>query len=330
MPVDHDAATELIESRLQDYTFLGFESLTPLLKHLLQQSSDFHSKALKLPVIHKHLLTELNTFHGMVEEHWAKLHNSLSRHAQLMAHICLFMEVLSSQLIRDYSDEPEDADTTVGTHTKLIQQHRESARDGDGSHSDQSYQDFVVTPIEELLLDREHVEHRLMVAETCKKPKGDAPATAHYFIKRCDWPSLASILARDRELSFATLEAGNQSSIMLGIFPKDDAIKAVQGISDIRDKYFTDLASPTNFTLSKYAKKQSPPSSADQTSATGSRTVGKYLKPDKSAWASARSIADSIKGHLGDVRSRVHQSGAQPTTREEEKPLLFSGSKKDE
>lgn len=335
MPVDHNDAAELTESRLQGYTFLRFESLTSLFKHLVQQSSEFHSQALKLPVIQEHLTAELNTFHDIVQEHWGKVHTSLARHAQLIAHMCLFMEVLSSQLIRDHSSAPaeeedEDADAVFGTRINLIMEHRESEHDGSGEHSDQSYQDCVVAPIEELMLDQEHVEHRLIVAaETCKESKGNAPGTVHYFIKQCDWPNLAKILVRDRGLAFAILEAGKQSSTMLGFFPKDDALKVVQGISNIRDKYFTDLSGPTDSTLSKHAKKQSPPSSADQTSATEPRTVGKYLKPDKSAWASARSIADSIKGHLGDVRSRVHQSDAHPTAEEEAEPLLVTRSKKD-
>lgn len=336
MPVDHDVATELIESRLQDYTMLGFESLTPLLKQLLQQSSEFHSQALKLPVIHKHLMRELNTFHHIVEEHWGKVHNSLARHAQLIAHMLMFMAVLSSALVRDYCralarEEAEDGEYVAESHVKLIKQHRESGRDSNSEDSEQSYQDLVVAPVEELMLDHEHVENRFMAAaETCNMPKGSIPGTVHYFIKRCDWPGLANTLVRDRELALAILDAGKQSSTMLGLFPKDDAIKVVQGISDIRDKYFTDLSSPTDFTLSKHAKKQSPPSSSDQTSASETRTVGQYLKPDRSAWASARSIADSIKGHLGDVRSRVRQGGAQTTTGEEAKPLLVTGSKKEE
>lgn len=180
------------------------------------------------------------------------------------------------------------------------------------------------------MLDLEHAENRFMAAaETCK-PRGDTPGTIHYFIKRCDWPSLANILVKDRELGFAIIEAGKQSPTMLGLFPKEDAVKVVQAIGDIKDKYFADLSSPTDFTLSKHAKKQSPPSSSDQSSATQPGTLGKYLKPDRSAWARARSIADSIKGHLGDVRSRVRQGGAQTTTGEETKPLLVTESKKEE
>lgn len=142
----------------------------------MQQSSELHSKALKLPIIQEHLLVELNTFHDIVEEHWGKVHNSLARHAQLIAHMCLFMEVLSSQLIRDYSrapaqEEAEDADTVFGTRIDLIKQHRESGHDSSSENSDQSYQDFVVALIEELMLDQEHVEHRLIVAaETCTEP----------------------------------------------------------------------------------------------------------------------------------------------------------------
>lgn len=335
MPVDHDVATELIESRLQDYTMLGFESLTPLLKQLLQQSSEFHSQALKLPVIQKHLMRELNNFHHIVEEHWAKVHNSFARHAQLITHMLMFMAALSSALIHEYcrapaQEEHGDAEYVAEKFVKLIKQHREFGRDSDGEDSEQTYQHLVDSPIEELMLDLEHAENRFMAAAEIKKPRGSTPGTIHYFIKRCDWPSLAKMLVRDRELALAILDAGKQSPTMLGFFPKDDAIKVVQGISDIRDNYFTDLSSPTDFSLSKHAKKQSHPSSSDQTPASETRTVGQYLKPDRSAWASARSIADSIKGHLGDVRSRVRQGGAQTTTGEEADPLLVTGSKKEE
>lgn len=106
MPVDHDAATELIEPRLQDYTMLGFESLTPLFKQLLQLTSEFHSQALKLPIIHKHLMRELNTLHEIVEEHWGKVHSSFARHAQLIAHMLMFIAALSSALIHDYCRAP--------------------------------------------------------------------------------------------------------------------------------------------------------------------------------------------------------------------------------
>lgn len=335
MPVDHDVATELIESRLQDYTMLGFEPLTPLLKQLLQQSSEFHSQALKLPVIHKHLMRELNNFHHIVEEHWAKVHNSFARHAQLITHMLMFMAALSSALIHEYcrapaQEEHGDAEYVAEKFVKLIKQHRESGRDSDGEDSEQSYQHLVGSPIEELMLDLEHAENRFMTAaETCN-PRSSTPGTIHYFISRCNWPSLANILVKDRELVFAIIEARKQSPTMLGLFPKEDAVKVVQGISDIRDEYFTDLSSPTDFTLSKHAKKQSPPSSSNQSSATQPGTVGQYLKPDRSAWASARSIAGSIKGHLGDVRSRVRQGGAQTTTGEEADPLLVTGLKKEE
>ncbi|KAK7707946.1 hypothetical protein SLS64_006768 [Diaporthe eres] len=100
------------------------------------------------------------------------------------------------------------------------------------------------------------------------------------------------------------------------------------GISDIMVKYFADLSSPTDFTLSKYAKKQSSPST-DQTLAAEPKTIGKYSKLERAtAWASARSIADSIKGHLGEVRSRAHQAGSKADTVEEKSPLLVAGSKK--
>lgn len=332
MPLDHDAATELIESRIQNYALVSFAPTTPLLKFLIGQCSSFHSGALKLPQVRRKLMKQLDNFHALVMEHWGDINGNLEDYAQLTANMTIFLMILASQLANDYSGTPSssDADDTPWEHNRveLIRQHRDSGSESDSESSDEElYQDTVVKPVEELMLDLEHVENRLIAAAEAREEPG-SPVSIHHYIEQCDWPSVANSLVRDRELTLAILKADKELSTRPKSFDGDSATKVLQGIGDIRVKYFADLSSPTDFTLSKYAQKQSTPST-EKTLPAQPKTIGKHLKLAKTtAWTSARSIVDAIKGHFGEVRSRADQAGSQPNTVEEKSPLLVTDTKK--
>lgn len=329
MPVDHDAATGVIESRIQDYGLVSLAPTTPLLKFLIGQCSSLHSETLKLPHIRRKLMSQLDNFHTLVMEHWGDINGNLEDYAQLTAHMSLFLITLASQLANDYSGTPSSSGTENAAwehrRVELIRKHRDPGSESDSESSEEGlYQDTVVSPVEELMLDLGHVEDRLIVAAEESK----SPSSIHDYIEQCDWSSVANALVRDRELALSILKAEKELSTRPESFCGDAGTKVLQGISDIKVKYFADLSSPTDFTLSKYAKKRSPPST-DQSLAAEPKTIGKHLKLEKAtAWASARSIADSIKGHFGEVRSRAHQAGSEPSTVEEKSPLLVAGSKK--
>lgn len=332
MPVDHDAATGVIESRIQDYGLVSLAPTTPLLKYLIGQCSSFHSEALKLPHIRRKLMAQLDNFHELIMEHWGEIYGNLEDYAQLTAHMSLFLMTLASQLASEYSGTPSSSGAENATweqrRVELIRQHRDSGSESDSEDSEEGlYQDTVVSPVEELMLDLEHVENRLVAAaEAPAEPR--SPVSIHQYIEQCDWPSVAKSLVRDRELTLSILKADKELSTRPESFGGDAGTKVLQGISDIEVKYFADLSSPTDFTLSKYAKRRSPPST-EQTLTVEPKTIGKHLKLEKTtAWASARSIAVSIKGHFGEVRSRAHQAGSQPNSVEEKSPLLVTDSKK--
>lgn len=111
MPVDHDAAIGVIESRIQGYGLVSLAPTAPLLKFLIGRCSSLHSEAIKLPHIRRKLMAQLDNFHALVMEHWGDIYGNLEDYAQLTAHMSLFLMTLASQLANDYSGPPSSLRT---------------------------------------------------------------------------------------------------------------------------------------------------------------------------------------------------------------------------
>ena len=170
--------------------------------------------------------------------------------AYLVQNMLMFQLFLRSKLLEDYAKEPHTVDSYILTKAERVskQDNRSLAVPGakDDSDSDKRYQDYIVFPLEELMLNRDHVENKLRAAFA---RQGQPGSNIQPLINRCDWESLAAALTNNRELA---------AKLLQGPTPIIDSYERIlQGINQVQAKYFTGLTSPSTFTISIHAKEMS-------------------------------------------------------------------------
>lgn len=130
------------------------------------------------------------------------------------------------------------------------------------------YQDVVVLPLQEIALDRSHVEDRILLSRwdtkrACEQQlemmeRRQPPLQVHgrggfvkRLIQRCEWQSLARMLINDRALARA-LDPECFASI--GGFETARVLQTIQrAIDNIEMDYFLLLSSPTDFFIGWWA-----------------------------------------------------------------------------
>lgn len=206
---------------------------------------------------------------------------------------------------------------------------------------EQMYYAFFTWPLEEMMLDQDHVQETLVTA-AAEPQSPERARDIQCSIARCDWPSLARALVKDRELAIALFD---EEPIDPEYYNANTRKKVLRGIEKVREKYFEDLSDPVNFTISKYAMGLSPVQpSADEnlefTSVDEKKTVvistreasESATRAGQQSKTTARDLIHTLLGGLGSgglgrgLRSRLHISspGGSGGGREEKSPLVNS------
>ncbi|KAJ2997763.1 hypothetical protein NUW58_g549 [Xylaria curta] len=171
------------DDRVRSLRVLLIEPLTPLLRR------EIHI-AIKLPS--KPPSKEIDVVLDQITEHWTEIYGTPNARACLVEQLALFQQFLTNDLLKDYAAQPYQPTQWVSLQAELVQQHSIKAG-SDESYDDTEYQARIVVPLEELILNQEHVERRVRYAES--------GGYIQHLINQRDWINLATALKDDRDLA---------------------------------------------------------------------------------------------------------------------------------
>jgi len=221
-------------TRIFHFGYLLQLNPTPLLLEELHRAIILHLNAYDSADVNP-LIPDLNTSHSRIEEHWARLYSDMLTRASLQWDMDMFEQFLSSKLLEDYSNQPFKV---LGRMLKLAEC---------TTKQDKEYQDHVVLPLEESMLDREYVENKLRAVAARKGRPGN---DIQQLIDACDWPRLAEALTNDRDI---ILRLARRSACS-----KETSKRILAGIDRVQNKHFASLSSSSEFTLAPAGHQPSP------------------------------------------------------------------------
>ncbi|KAG6368517.1 hypothetical protein INS49_002727 [Diaporthe citri] len=251
--------------------------------------------------------------------------------ALLTQQISFFQRFLTDRLLEVYTGKPYQVDQWHSTELRIFRQ-----RDDLG----QMYHDFFTWPLEEMMLDQDHVQETLVTA-AAEPQSADRAKDIQCLIACCDWPSLARALVKDRELAIGLFD---EEPIDPEYYNANTRKKVLRGIDKVRDKHFEDLSDPAKYTISKYATGLSPaqssadekldPTSLDEKTVviTTRETSEPTTKAGQQSKTTARDLVHTLLGGLGSaglgqgLRSRLHinSPGSSGGGWDETSPLVDS------
>lgn len=155
-----------------------------------------HSEAFQQPDVNTDLLKALDDAHHRLTQHWAKVFQEPVSSALLTQRISFFQRLLTDRLLGVYTGKPYQIDKWHSAELRIFRQ-----RDDLG----QMYYDFFTWPLEEMMLDQDHVQETLVTA-AAEPQSADRAKDIQCLIARCDWPSLARALVKDRELAIGLFD----------------------------------------------------------------------------------------------------------------------------
>lgn len=289
---------QVIEQRLSRYRTLFFDFMTPSLKKELHNAIKVHSEVLELPQpkvgdLHRvsKRLTELDDMDDHLMEHWAKVHRDLVSRSSLLVNMALFQIFIAAKLLEDYTGKAYSASPWVLSQATIVEQQSASVQQAGDKPLASAYQNDVVLPVEEILLDPEHVGEKLKAAATPQRhPGGDVQR----LIDECDWPGLAATLVKDRELA---VELFQQSALDPEAFDLNTSKKILRKIDDITAKYFDELSTASEYTLNNHAVQKSAGRGSGTKDPT-SPDITPY-REEPTLVAGARSLFDKLTNGLG-------------------------------
>lgn len=332
---DHSNAQQIhmvIQQRVETYNVLFLDRMTPLLKKEVRHAVKVHTEILNLatPKTSKrsHVLDQLgdlDTLHDHLTEHWAKVHGDLVLRSSLLTDIALFQVFLAEKLLQDYTGKLIEPTPWALNQASLVELHSTGAADSGRTNADAAYDRHIDFPLQEMMLDPGHAAEKLRtLTRQPKHPGGDI----QQLIDQCDWPSLATTLVNDRALA---AELFQQAPIDPDAFDANTSKKVLRGMDEIAAKYFTELASPSNYTLSRLAI---------QRSAKRSSGAADTMSPDVVSYAEEPSLVAGAKEIYGRLANGLGLSGMSSNLRSlahnvssislDEKARLFDDRKKTE
>lgn len=291
-----------LQIRLDRYRLLLHDYQTPLFHNRLLDAIRLHQEAVQAPTPtpaeHERLLDQLVVLDNMdarIDEHWNELHKSMDFRTTLMVNIKAYQSKLGAWLMLDYTGRCAATCTWASSILGYVDN---VGSDGVGNiHDDYKlYRRVFVRPLREMMLNQEHVKKRLRIAasETTNRPTG----IIYNLIDRCDWGALAYAIVNDRELAVTLFGAKQLNE---GFWSPQFGKLAVQKIDDIRDKYFAELLTPEDYTLSKRARKLSAEKAARTAHKSSPPPVSPVSSPcaeEASALAAAKNIYNKVVSGL--------------------------------
>jgi hypothetical protein len=170
----------------------------------------------------------------------------------------MFYRFLIAKLLEDYMNEPCPVNKWVLDQAKCIVKQEDYTRAKDGSNMDTTYQVHVVYPLEEMMLDRDHVKNKLRAAVMGQEHSG---SDIQRLIDKCDWSNLVTALAYDRGLALKLFEGQSPDA---NIFDAKTYQRILNGIDKIKGTYFLELSDSSTFTISTHAREISAGQASSQ------------------------------------------------------------------
>lgn len=299
----------VLSVRITGYKLLLLDYQTPLFHNELLDAIKLHEEALQrpepTPAERERVLDQLGLLDKMdarLDKHWKGLQRDMNSRSSLLANIATYQRHLGAWLMIEYTGKqiPELHDWA----TRLVRR-IDNITSGIGSVDEdfRLYQQTVVRPIKEMMLNREHVERRLRAAARgSTHPAGEV----HRMIDECDWPNLALALVNDRELA-ATLFGARQLND--GFWSPQFGKLVLHKIDSMRDKYFSELSTPTKYTLSRRARdlslKKAARDARRSSSPPATPPASDRHAEESPAVAAAKGVCNKVFSGLGLARAGV-------------------------
>jgi hypothetical protein len=222
---------KLAESRIIKFQLLLLDRLTPLFRTELSHAIKLYSEALAHSNI-KSYEKDLDDSYEKLKRHWARIYGDFVHRTDLLHNTTMFQAFLAAKLLEDYANEPYTVNKWALIQAESI------TRGRDGGDMD-AYRTNIVYPLEEMMLNKDSVEQKLLAAATRRSGGNIRP-----LIDSCDWPKLAAALTDDRDL---TLKLDPDT---VSLHTRD---KILRHIDEISQKYFSQLSSASEFVINKHA-----------------------------------------------------------------------------
>ncbi|KAI3392078.1 hypothetical protein diail_6184 [Diaporthe ilicicola] len=288
----------ILSGRVGGYQLLLLDYLTPLFHKELLDAIKQHEEMLQRPdpTISEQQralrqLGHLNSIDTQLSEHWKDLHTGLVSRTALFANIIRYQGFLATSILLDYTGhslQEAGFDSWVSSQIETLDVHQKTAEESKKDLDIKLYRQTVATPIKELMLDQDHVERRIRIAAAKPYPTGEI----YRLIDECNWSALAMMLIRDRELAVTLY---SQKPLDPNSYNDNIAKTVFRKMDEIRDRYFTELPSPSTYTTSKYAQERS-----------ARKAAGLPLPPEPSrhsegdwALAAAKGVYNKVISSLG-------------------------------
>ncbi len=216
---------------------------------------------------------------NVIEDHWLQLYGDSSTSARIFGHMLIFKMFLHRKLLEDYVGTPYVVNENIVClgRIKSTLEDRQQAACELGIHQDQLddiYRQRVVLVLDELMLDRAHVESKMRAASA---RDGRSGSDIQPLINRGDWTSLAAAVKKDQLLTTKLL------------FKDDHTRRVIQrGINRVQKRYFRELVDSSTFVISKHASKLSVKARSPVIPDPASTAPPPYADPweeDESNWS---------------------------------------------
>ncbi|KAI9841304.1 MAG: hypothetical protein M1837_000790 [Sclerophora amabilis] len=225
--------------------------LTPLLRHEMKTALDNHLHAIYQPPseINNQIMDGLQTQRRSIEAHWNRTNKDMKKFGDMFREMRVIEFFLQDKLSEDYVD----ASYAVPERVLDLARIKGDAEDrklaasrltgGNEDELDKLYQEVVVSPVEELMLDLGYVELRMRAALA----RGGKPGSdIQPLVDSCNWADLATILVEDRKYSPRAVAGSLQPTLANWI--------VLHRLNDVQKTYFTELSSEGAFTINAHAR----------------------------------------------------------------------------
>ncbi|KAG8156621.1 hypothetical protein KVR01_013572 [Diaporthe batatas] len=308
---------------------VDYERLTPSLREEIVHALEVHEQALEQPSLDVPFLEELDRLQDKIDEHWSRVYKSCIDHSHLVADIGQYQLFLTQLLLAEYTGAVLTDRRSIGWLHQAAS-HIERVGKDRSSEFAEIYYENIAQPINELLLNNAHVQIRLLISAADDEQKRPLGGYVQYLIEWCDWNDLAKYVYNDRELAIRLFK---YDPIIPGLFDGGTREKVLEGITSVQEKYFTNISSLDEYTLSKYAMGLKPPleKTLDSSRVPPAEPAVEHKKPMRnglSARNHGRRIISAITGGIKSLGTGSgHQEGAGQqasvnTTKDERAPLL--------
>ncbi|POS70430.1 hypothetical protein DHEL01_v211172 [Diaporthe helianthi] len=254
-----------LEDRVAIWRFqLQREHLTPLLRKEMESAIELVTTTTQEPWFSKdaHLVMRLEGLHDDINKHWSKVFKSPTNHSVLLVNINQWETFLVGTLYEDYMLKPHAVNpwepflppnNWLSDLSSQVEHHGQP-KDDRTSENQEYHHESIIFPLHEMNLASlvSHAENRLCVAAAVREAgaKGTGGYVS-YLIRRCEWKLLAETLINDRQL-LNTL-CSHKTMHVRPEWLESHHPEMLAQMDDVQRTYFTNISSPTNFTISKHA-----------------------------------------------------------------------------